>query len=71
MGEIYSYGKKEYVLENFRFYDEIREYRAMGDEILELIRNNFIGNVREKWENLERFATRIYTLHIQVNLFLI
>lgn len=62
-----EYGKKHYVVENLLFYDDVRRYRALGDEILQLIQNRLGDCVASKWTDLERHAIRIYTVYIEVS----
>lgn len=63
-----EYGKKQHVLENFLFYDEVRRYRALSNEITNLIQNQSWHNVQERWDELERHAGRIYSIYIKVKL---
>jgi hypothetical protein len=78
---IKEHARKEYVMENFLFYEDAMTYRSKGSAIVKAVtklRSTEIENdkaaqavysdtnVQQDWRELESLANRIYTLYIKV-----
>jgi hypothetical protein len=79
---IKEHARKEYVMENFLFYEDAMTYRSKGSaivkEVTKLLASDVDGvksmqavcgneSLHSDWKDLEVLANRVYTLYIKVN----
>jgi hypothetical protein len=71
----HEYGKKEYVMENFSFYDDIRKFHDMHDNKGKLrYEHGELVNARGEdfiafWNEVNTFVNRLYVIYIKVGKF--